>query len=97
MSKITVQSEIDLQTLLTGFSQMKIYELESIAQELNALIVRKKHKTGKQQGAELLLSINECVLSVEKLREYKSLIQKLENEKITIFSSYTIYSFFCQK
>lgn len=83
MSKITVQSEIDLQTLLTRLFQMKIYELESIAQELNALIVRKKHKTSKSQDAELLLSINECVLNVEKLRKYKVLLQKLENETIT--------------
>ena len=84
MSKVPIhQLEIDLQTILAGFSKMGVKDLEGVVQEINALIVRKKSKTKKYQQAALLQAINKTVLSAEKRITFKQLYQKLQEETMT--------------
>ena len=83
MSKVIIPNGIDMQTLASNFSTLNVDDLEVFMNEINDIINRKKSKPKKHRIAELNQLINATVLSPEKLIEYKTLIQKLENKTIT--------------
>jgi hypothetical protein len=83
MSKIVIQSEIDSQSFLASFSKMQLQELELFANALQELIAKKKGKQQKRQISQLMQSINETVLSPDKMMDYLALRKKLQAETIT--------------
>jgi hypothetical protein len=74
---------MDAQALLKDFSQMPLFELESFAQSLNALITQKRTTDKSYRERFLLGKINQTVLGKEKTERYQLLILKLESVTIT--------------
>lgn len=83
MSKITIKSEIDAKTLLSGVAQLKLKELEAFMRELAGVVTRKKVKDKKHQIAALLQQHNQTVLDKNKRNQYAELYEKLEADAIT--------------
>ena len=83
MSKISIQTEVDLKTLISSVATLKLKDLESFAQELNAIITRKKSKSKSFRDAELLSLHNQTILTKVKRERLSDLIQKMESETMT--------------
>jgi hypothetical protein len=81
MDKVSIKAEIDLQTLLT---QLKTSELELVIREVAALILQRKTKNKKVAESQLLQKLNEeCVLSPEHKKQFVTLTQKRNENKIS--------------
>lgn len=83
MSRIVIQSEIDSKNFFASFSKMQLQELEFFANALEELIAKKKARQQKRQISQLMQSINETVLSPDKMMDYLTLRKKLQAERIT--------------
>ena len=83
MTKILVQSEIDSQSLLFGVAQMPLNELEYLAREVNALIMRRQVLDVHKEEKNLLSKINKTALPNKKAERYAFLGEKLEADTLS--------------
>ena len=79
MSKISTQSEIDINNVVQRFSKLNVSELELLVSHFNTLIATKKAKSKNQHIKEVTKLIHQSVISNDKLIRYKELVEKLEN------------------
>lgn len=74
MSKIQVQAEVDVKSLL---AQMDTDELEGLVREASALLTQRKSDSGKSQITQLLQRLNEeCALPEAHWEAFHFLSQK---------------------
>lgn len=83
MSKVSIQTEIDINNVVQSFSKLKVSELELLVSEFNTMIAAKKAKSKKKRVQQLTNLIQQAVLSENELKHYSELIKKLEIKKIT--------------
>lgn len=83
MPEISVKKQGNIKNYLTEISKMKVSELEFFAQELNAIIVRKRSKTKKAKIAKLYQLINETVLDKDKKVIFDLLADKFRENTIS--------------
>jgi hypothetical protein len=83
MEKIQMQVENTIPSLLGGFSEMPLKELEHFIKELNALAIRKRVLDKGNQDKILLRKINETVLTEPLMERYIGLQDKMEVENLS--------------
>jgi hypothetical protein len=71
------------QSLLRGFSEMPLRDLERFISELNALVIQKRVTDKGKQDKALLLKINEAILPEQTMEQYVSLQEKMEDGNIS--------------
>lgn len=79
-----IHSMTDLKALLATATALKIQELETLMQELNGLLYRKKSKDKTYREKELLRLINEAILDKEKRSRYWQLAIQLEEGNLSV-------------
>lgn len=82
MEKMSIQAESPIQSLLGGFSEMPLKDLEYFIRELNALAIRKRFSDKEKRDKFLLRKINESVLPDTAMAHYIYLQEKMELEKL---------------
>lgn len=83
MENIQIQANNNIQTLIGGFSEMPLNDLESFISGLNALVIRKRVADKGKRDKALLLKINQTVLSEQALERYVFLQDKMELENLS--------------
>jgi hypothetical protein len=83
MEKILMQSDNTIPSLLGGFSEMPLKDLESFIRELNALANRKRLLDKGKQDKILLRKINETALTESLMERYISLQEKMELDNLS--------------
>jgi hypothetical protein len=71
------------QSLLGGFSEMPLRDLERFISELNALVIQKRVTDKGKQDKALLLKINQAILPEQTMEQYVSLQEKMEDGNIS--------------
>ena len=84
MPKVQLMSQvaIDTEKVLEGVNQLETPELERFAEQVNALVARRKAPSLPQREAELLQKINQGVPAEVRAR-YRELTAHLEDEAIS--------------
>jgi hypothetical protein len=82
MEKMSIQAESPIQSLLGGFSEMPLKDLEFFIRELNALAIRKRFSDKAKRDKFLLRKINETVLPEPTMTRYIGLQEKMELENL---------------
>ena len=82
MTKMHVQSDNNVKSLIGGFTNMPLQDLESFIKELNALAIRKRIADKGKSDKSLLLKINRAILPEEKMERYTFLQEKMEVENL---------------
>ena len=82
MEKIQMQVDNTKLSLLGGFSEMPLKELEYFIRELNALAIRKRALDKGKRDKILLRKINETVLPEPIMERYLYLQEKMEVENL---------------
>ena len=81
MGKVQIQTEIDIQKLL---SQLETSQLEEFLSEIRALIIRRKSKDTQTLQLKLLQKLNEeCVLTESHKEKFRQLTDKKETTELT--------------
>ncbi|MFN7116347.1 MAG: hypothetical protein ACK4TA_06070 [Saprospiraceae bacterium] len=81
MSKIQVQAEVDVQSLL---AQMDTDELEGLVREASALLTQRKSDRNKSQVTQLLQQLNEeCALPEAHWQAFHALLQKRATQTLS--------------
>jgi hypothetical protein len=83
MENIQIQANNNIQTLIGGFSEMPLHDLESFISGLNALVIRKRVADKGKRDKALLLKINQTVLPEQALERYVFLQDKMELESLS--------------
>jgi hypothetical protein len=83
MEKIQMPVENTIPSLLGGFSDMSLKELEYFIRELNALAIKKRLLDKGKQDKVLLRKINQAVLPEPLMERYISLQEKMEVENLS--------------
>lgn len=83
MTTMHVQTDIDIKSLIGGFTNMPLQDLESFIKELNALAIRKRIADKGKSDKSLLLKINRAILPEEMMERYTFLQEKMEVENLT--------------
>jgi hypothetical protein len=83
MTKMPIQTDLKVKTLIGSFTDMPLPELKSIINELNALAIRKRFADKEKRDKSLLLKINQAILSEEVLERYIFLQEKMEVENLS--------------
>jgi hypothetical protein len=83
MEKVQMQVENTIPSLLGGFSEMPLKDLEHFIRELNALANRKRLLDKGKQDKILLRKINETILTEPLLERYISLQEKMEFDNLS--------------
>jgi hypothetical protein len=83
MEKIQMHVENTIPSLLGGFSEMPLKDLEHFIRELNALAIRKRLLDKGKQEKILLRKINEAVLPESLMESYISLQEKMEVDNLS--------------
>lgn len=83
MTKMHVQTDNDIKSLIGGFTNMPLQDLESFIKELNALAIRKRIADKGKSDKSLLLKINRAILPEEMMERYTFLQEKMEVENLT--------------
>ena len=83
MEKIQMQLDSTIPSLLGGFSEMPLKDLESFIRELNALANRKRLLDKGKQDKILLRKINETILSEPLSERYIGLQEKMELDNLS--------------
>ena len=83
MEKIQMPVENTTSSLLGGFSDMSLKELEYFIRELNALAIKKRLLDKGKQDKVLLRKINQAVLSEPLMERYISLQEKMEVDNLS--------------
>lgn len=76
-------ADSNIQSLIGGFSEMPLNDLESFIRELNALVVRKRSVDKEKRDKFLLLKINQSILPEQIMERYIFLQEKMEIESLT--------------
>jgi hypothetical protein len=83
MEKIQIQANNNIQSLIGGFSEMPLHDLESFISGLNALVLRKRVADIGKRDKALLLKINQTVLPELSMERYIFLQDKMELENLS--------------
>ncbi len=83
MENTQIQANNNIQSLIGGFSEMPLTDLESFINGLNALVVRKRVLDKEKQDKALLLKINQTILPEQALERYVFLQDKMELENLS--------------
>jgi hypothetical protein len=83
MENTQIQTNPNIQTLIGGFSEMPLNDLESFISGLNALVIRKRVADKGKRDKALLLKINQTVLPEQALERYVFLQDKMELESLS--------------
>ena len=83
MSTIHIQSEIPLETLLQGVSQLDTNHLEQFAHDVLALRAQRRAPHLPPQEAELLQQINEAVLAPPLQQRLQALLRQRKEGLLT--------------
>jgi hypothetical protein len=83
MEKIQIQANNNIQSLIGGFSEMPLHDLESFISGLNALVLRKRVADIGKRDKALLLKINQTVLPELSMERYIFLQDKMELESLS--------------
>jgi hypothetical protein len=83
MENTQIQVNPNIQTLIGGFSEMPLTDLESVISGLNALVIRKRVADKGKRDKALLLKINQTVLSEQALERYVFLQDKMELDNLS--------------
>lgn len=82
MTKMHIQSDNNVKSLIGGFTNMPLQDLESFIKELNALAIKKRIADKGKSDKSLLLKINRAILPEEKMERYTFLQEKMEVENL---------------
>lgn len=85
MTKMQIQSDLNIKSLIGGFTDMPLQDLESFIKELNALAIRKRYADKGKREKSLLLKINRAILPEETMERYTFLQEKMEIENLSDF------------
>lgn len=83
MDNAQIQMNNNIQTLISGFSEMPLNDLESFISGLNALVIRKRVVDKGKRDKTLLLKINQTVLPEQAMERYIFLQDKMELENLS--------------
>ncbi len=83
MEKAQMPAKDTIPSLLGGFSEMSLTELEYFIKELNALAIRKRTADKGKRDKVLLKKINESVLPEPTMERYLYLQEKMEVESLS--------------
>ena len=83
MENTQIQSNKNIQSLIGGFSEMPLHDLESFISGLNALVLRKRVADKGKRDKALLLKINQTVLPELAMERYIFLQDKMELESLS--------------
>ena len=83
MTKMHIQTETNIKSLIGGFTNMPLQDLESFIKELNALAIRKRTADKGKTDKSLLLKINRAILPEETMERYTFLQEKMEVENLS--------------
>ena len=83
MENAKIQPNNNIQTLIGGFSEMPLHDLETFISGLNALVIRKRVADKGKRDKALLLKINQTVLPEQTLERYVFLQDKMELESLS--------------
>jgi hypothetical protein len=83
MENTQMQGNSHIQTLIGGFSEMPLTDLESFISGLNALAIRKRVADKGKRDKALLLKINQTVLPEQALERYVFLQDKMELDNLS--------------
>lgn len=83
MEKAQIPAESTIPSLLSGFSEMSLKEVEYFIKELNALAIRKRAADKGKRDKVLLRKINETVLPEPIMERYLYLQEKMEVENLS--------------
>jgi hypothetical protein len=83
MTKMQTQTNLNLKSLMGGFTDMPLQDLESFIKELNALAIRKRIADKGKTDKSLLLKINKAILPEETMERYTLLQEKMEVETLS--------------
>lgn len=76
-------ADSNIQSLIGGFSEMPLQDLESFIRELNALVIRKRAVDKEKRDKFLLLKINQSILPEQIMEHYIFLQEKMEVESLS--------------
>lgn len=82
MENIQIQSNNNLQSLIGGFAEMPLPDLESFINGLNTLVIRKRVTDSNKRNKFLLQKINQTVLPEQAMERYIFLQDKMELENL---------------
>jgi hypothetical protein len=82
MENIQIQSNNNLQSLIGGFAEMPLPDLESFINGLNVLLIRKRVTDSNKRNKFLLPKINQTVLPEQAMERYIFLQDKMELENL---------------
>lgn len=85
MTKMQIQSDLNIESLIGGFTDMPLQDLESFIKELNALAIRKRYADKGKREKSLLLKINRAILPEKTMERYTFLQEKMEIENLSDF------------
>ncbi len=77
------QMNLNIKSLIGGFTDMPLRDLESFIKELNALAIRKRIADNGNTEKSLLLKINKAILPEETMERYTFLQEKMEVENLS--------------
>jgi hypothetical protein len=97
MAKIEMQADNNMQSLISGFSDMPLHDLESFISQLNALAIRKRIADKGKRDKSLLLKINQAILPEEAMERYIELQEKMEVENLTDVEYQELLAFVVQE
>ena len=83
MENVQIQSNKNLQSLIGGFSEMPLPDLEYFINGLNALVIRKRVTDSNKRNKFLLQKINQTVLPEPVVERYTLLQDKMELENLS--------------
>ena len=83
MTKMQTQTDTNIKSLIGGFTNMPLQDLESFIKELNALATRKRNADKGKSDKSLLLKINRAILPEEMMERYTFLQEKMEVENLS--------------
>jgi hypothetical protein len=83
MENTQIQANPHIQTLIGGFSEMPLNDLESFISGLNALVIRKRVADKGKRDKALLLKINQTLLPEQALERYVFLQDKMKLESLS--------------
>jgi hypothetical protein len=82
MENIQIQSNNNLQSLIGGFAEIPLPDLESFINGLNVLLIRKRVTDSNKRNKFLLPKINQTVLPEQAMERYIFLQDKMELENL---------------
>ncbi len=81
MAKVQI-ADSNIQSLIGGFSEMPLQDLEFFIKELNALVIRKRVVDKEKRDKFLLLKINQSILPEQIMERYIFLQEKMETKSL---------------